>query len=456
MKKTPFKIAIFSLLLLVGACSSDDDQNTTEETTEFRVTISNNINYLNAVQFGSGPLMNTGDTFEVNFQAVPGTYLSFANMFVQSNDWFFGSQESGILLWENGTPRTGEITSLVNVYDAGTEEEEDFLNDISAEGSPNIPPNQSGPNTGPADDDTTVRSAGRNITAYLTADLSYNEMTRYFTLTITKANREGLVNPGWVSPGFLVLHTQPNAMYELGMSLPENGFESLAEDGMNVALNDWFNEVGTGEAPLRIASSLSPFAPGVAYTFTDQDPLFTQGEAARANSGLEELAEDGNNAVALAYLTANGINAVANTETTNVGPGGSLTFTFSASPGEKFSFATMLVQSNDWFISFNNNGVELFNEDGTPKSGTEYSVESYLFDAGTEVDQEVGFGADQAPRQGAANTGAADPDTSIRRVAEIDDVQFGKGVTSSSPGVVAIEDARGGYNFITVNIEPLN
>ncbi len=37
-----------------------------------------------------------------------------------------------------------------------------------------------------------------------------------------------------------------------------------------------------------------------------------------------------------------------------------------------------------------------------------------LWDSGTEVNQAIGMGADQAPRQSGANTGAADEDNTVR------------------------------------------
>ena len=115
----------------------------------------------------------------------------------------------------------------------------------------------------------------------------------------------------------------------------------------------------------------------------------------------------------------------------------------------------MLVNTNDWFIAYNNEGFPLFGEDGqTPYSGFSASTKSYLYDAGTEVDQAVGFGVDQAPRQAGPNIGAPDANTSIRRVSNLEDVQYGKGVYNSGPGVVAVEDGRGGYNLVTVEIRP--
>jgi hypothetical protein len=448
---------LFCLAIIMTSCD-DDEVNAVPpkeaETTSFKITISNTINYLSAKSFGEGPLVAAGETHTVTFQATRGTYLSFANMFAQSNDWFFATDDAGIPLWNDDTPKTGDISNYIKLYDAGSEEDEEFLTDFS--NTMYTAPNQMDSNMGPADDDTNIRDTERSITNYLTAKLDYNQDTRIFTLTITKADRDGLPNPGYITPGILVIHAQPHAIFEEGMPLRDNGLESLAEDGSPEAINLWYNEAGTNGAPLRLASSHTPFAPGLAYTFTEKDPLFTEGATAMAGNGLEEMAEDGNSSIALQYLQDMGINAVASSETTPVGPGETMTFTVDAVPGDKLGFTTMFVQSNDWFLSFNNDGVALFGTDGSPKNGAEDSIQSYLFDAGTEADETVGFGENQAPRQTTTNSGAEDANTQIRRVAEIKDVQFGKDIITSAPGVVSLEDARGGYNLITVTIEPMN
>ncbi|MGF1595526.1 MAG: spondin domain-containing protein [Acidimicrobiales bacterium] len=96
-------------------------------------------------------------------------------------------------------------------------------------------------------------------------------------------------------------------------------------------------------------------------------------------------------------------------------PGDAYEFSFHASPGQRLSFATMFVQTNDWFFAPNPDGVELFDGDGTPISG-DITDQVLTFDAGTEIDQPVGTGADQAPRQSGPDTGDADPDTSVREV----------------------------------------
>jgi hypothetical protein len=96
-------------------------------------------------------------------------------------------------------------------------------------------------------------------------------------------------------------------------------------------------------------------------------------------------------------------------------PGQAFEFTFSAVPGDRLSFATMLAESNDYFFAPNELGIPLYGANGAAMSG---DVTSYvkLWDAGTEADQPLGMGPDQAPRQPAPNTGAADPLRMVRRV----------------------------------------
>lgn len=94
-------------------------------------------------------------------------------------------------------------------------------------------------------------------------------------------------------------------------------------------------------------------------------------------------------------------------------PGEAYEFEFYAGPGHNLSLALMFVQSNDFFYAPHEQGIPLFEEDGTPVSGdvTDYLL---LWDAGTEADQEPGLGADQAPRQAGPNTGDPDPDNTVR------------------------------------------
>jgi len=252
-------------------------------------------------------------------------------------------------------------------------------------------------------------------------------------------------------------------LFSLGADDRGEGLEGIAEDGNPFTLFDFYKETGSTGAPLRLTSTRTVFSPGVVYAFNgERDPFVLQGEVNNPDNGLEQIAEDGNNAVALEYLTNLGIPVAASDQTANVGPGESLTFTLTVPEGQefKFGFSTMFVDTNDWFISYNNAGFPLFSEDGTPVSGFGASEKSYLFDAGTEIDQLTGFGPDQAPRQaGVPNTGAADPNNIIRRVGPLDgtfltDAQFGKGPIDNPAGVVYVEDPRGGLNVIRVEINP--
>lgn len=454
MKKSLLTVSLAALALFTS-CSTDDEITTIAEqpveTKTFRLTLKNAINYLSVEKIGSAPLTSTGQTFSTTFKAPQGTYLSFANMFAQSNDWFFAPSNRGIKLWDGSTPLTGDISDRLIVWDAGTEEDEAFLTDF-----PNTmwtAPRQASPNSGPADDDNTVRNTGRNIRQYLTARLDYNMAAREFTLVITKANRESLHNPGFITPGILVVHTQDNALFTTGAPVRNNGLESLVEDGTPQAIYDWFTETGSTGAPLRLASAISVFSPGVAYVHNgEQSPLFTNNQPIIANSGLRELAEDGNADAAYNYLS--GLPGVSVARSNNpVAPGESVSFELQARPGQRLNFATMLVASNDWFISNNQAGIELFNADGTAKTSFDIN-KNYLYDSGTELDQEVGLGNGQ-PMRGNVPVGP-DANTNVRRVTSFNDVQFGKGIINSAAGVTQLNEPRGGYNLIEVSVELIN
>ena len=459
MKKKYFAVFIITIMaIFVFSCSDDDDTNSVDEPspTRFRITVTNSINYLRAIAYNTpvgdsiqGPLTGSGDSYQIEFYAVAGSRLSFASKLAATNDRFFAPNGSGIALFIGTVPVTGDVTGQLALWDAGTE----------AENPATIATEPDGETAGDPDPDNSVRDETEDglsdaLSEYLTASLSHTvaDGRNRFTLTITRTNR------GIITPGILVVHAQDNPLFTVGEADRGVGIERLAEAGMPTDIYEWFTAQGTSGAPLRLSASLTPLSPGVAYVFdsTNENPLFTQGESAIAGSGLEELAEDGNNSVALEYLEGNGISAVANSDG-NTLPGNSLSFELEAIPGDRLGFAAMFVQSNDWFVSPNDNGISLFDQAGMPVSGTDFSVDVYLFDAGTEVDEPVGFGDNQPPRNvGMPNRGDADQNTTIRRVGEIEDLQFGKGEISSAPGVVSFGDARGGYNFVLLNIEPLN
>lgn len=159
----------------------------------------------------------------------------------------------------------------------------------------------------------------------------------------------------------------------------------------------------------------APASPGVWATFSSGHcPFFTPGKA-DAGQGLESQAEDGSPRVlAKSILKAGGISAsgtflipVGDTTAGPAFPGKMFEFTFDAEPGEKLSFVSMFGQSNDLFFAPDHEGIPLFSKSGEPLTGDVTSA-IYLWDAGTEVNQEPGVGADQDPRQKSPNTGASE------------------------------------------------
>ncbi|MEM8620913.1 MAG: spondin domain-containing protein [Actinomycetota bacterium] len=104
-------------------------------------------------------------------------------------------------------------------------------------------------------------------------------------------------------------------------------------------------------------------------------------------------------------------------------PGSGYEWQFTAAPGERLSFATMFVQSNDWFFAPGAEGIALFDDAGNPITG-DVTDQVTLWDSGTEIDQEPGTGSDQAPRQPGPDTGAADPDTAVRLVDDRDPAAY--------------------------------
>ncbi|MCP3938918.1 MAG: hypothetical protein GY708_26525 [Actinomycetia bacterium] len=161
----------------------------------------------------------------------------------------------------------------------------------------------------------------------------------------------------------------------------------------------------------------TPFAPVVAVTGHGPNPIFAVGDSMKA-VGLEQLAEDGDPSELV--LTVDGVvaavpDSVAGSDDAMGGPafpGDGYLLTVEGHEGDSLSLAFMYVQSNDWFLAIDT--LALFSG-GMPLDGdiSEYVM---IYDAGTEIDQPIGEGADQAPRQAAPGTGADDPDETVRLV----------------------------------------
>ena len=186
---------------------------------------------------------------------------------------------------------------------------------------------------------------------------------------------------------------------------------------------------GPWEATLSLENTSSPgdlvasdgsthdikLAPGLIILHDDTFSLFSEGEA--ASSGLEALAEDGDPAILLDTLAQDpGVvwfevlsTLTGDTyEEAPLSPGDQIEVSFTAARGELLTFAQMYGESNDIFLATVAPIAVTGDLDGA------LTGQLALFDAGTELNQEPGLGADQAPRQSAPGAGTAENATITR------------------------------------------
>jgi len=116
-----------------------------------------------------GPI-RPGGAYEFSFMAEPGMKLSITTMFGQSNDWFYAFDADGIHLFDGNKPISGDVTSKLILWDAGTEKDEEIGI------GPNQGPRQKGPNTG-EDENGVVHKVKNSVWVNKTAEL--------FRVTIT-------------------------------------------------------------------------------------------------------------------------------------------------------------------------------------------------------------------------------------------------------------------------------
>ena len=356
-----------------------------------------------------GPI-GSGGSYEFSFTAGPGTYLSFASMFIQSNDLYYTFPGAGLALYdESGAAVSGDVTDQVFLYDAGTE-----VNEEPGVGA-NQAPRQSGPDTGDEENGVVARiedgatGAGGftypNVADVISVNIAHDGDTE-FTVTITNVSVEGILETSAgnvsvpLSPGVWVVHSNAVTFFVPGEAAPA-GIEAIAEDG-NPGVYD--------EALAPITGVQVPISPGAYVVHSTDITFFTEGGT--AGEGLEAIAEDGSPGTLVDAL--DGLDPVLDIGVFNtpvgadmpapVGPGGSYSFYVDADPGYVLSFATMFIQSNDFFYAPAGEGIPLWDENGDPIEGDITELVD-LWDAGTEVDEEPGVGLNQAPRQSGPDTG---------------------------------------------------
>lgn len=318
------------------------------------------------------PPAHPGETIKFHFHAGPSHKLSFATMYGLSNDGFYAPDGDGITLFHNdGTPVTGDITSQIMLWDAGTE-----MNQM-----PGLGNMHDGADT---NDPVQLMSAVGDGYDYGMVDTNLKVMLDYnggsmFTLTID-------VLPGAttaISPVAWVVHTMPNPIFEAGMQDWGKGLEDLAETG---------NATPLGHYLKWNAGYVSPIAPVLwAVHEKGEMPIFSNNTPDRGE-GLELLAETGNPGDLAASLLEMGYNAGAHAIPDGASEGGPLfpgdkyTISFDAKPGQYLSIASMLGNSNDLFFAFGDSGIKLAFGNDTK----DITKEVMLWDAGTEVNEYPG------------------------------------------------------------------
>ena len=337
-----------------------------------------------------------GNSFEFSFNAGKGHRLSFVTMFGRSNDLFFAPDGKGIELYNGDTPISGDITSMIKLWDAGTE-----VNEAPGMGmyQANTEP---GPNTGPSESKpvTEISNVNDGFTYPTVASIVkvtiWNDGNTKFTVRID--DLPGAFTP--VSPGVYVIHTADYPIFEPGKVDRGFGLEANAEDG---------NPTNLGMYMAKNSGLVTPISPGV-WTITkpNQHPLF-QTNQLDYGDGLMYIAQGGDPTMLAASLkTKSGIIStglynmpVGASSAGPLLPGGKYVFTVTASKGTYLSFASMFGQSNDLFFAPLDKGIALWN--GNVPTYGDVTSQISIWDDGTELDEYPGAGNHQ-PARGAGGT----------------------------------------------------
>jgi hypothetical protein len=371
-----------------------------------------------------GPL-TPGKKYEFTVDAGRKQKLSFATMLAATNDVFFGPNGDGIALYdEDGEPISGDVTDEVLLWDAGTEVNEE------PKVGPNTVSKQAAPDTGPAENGNVVKLSDTDdpfvypsVADVMKVNVEHLDGAR-FKVTIENVSSDTALQtsegdfPAPMSPGVWVIHGGKDPLFTAGMPDRGQGLEHIAEDGNTTMLGAFVAE----------QSGLTyPASPGAWVVHSaGSKPLFSAGEPDYGD-GIEHIAEDGNPSAladALSALDGQISSAIFNTPVGSAGPGPILPglkyrFTFEASPGDALSFTSMLAATNDVFFAPSDGGIDLFDADDEPISG-DVSDQIYLWDAGTEGNEEPGIGPNTVTNQSAPNTGTAGEGI-VQLVSDVDD-----------------------------------
>ena len=199
----------------------------------------------------------------------------------------------------------------------------------------------------------------------------------------------------------------------LFLGLQANGFAFAKKPKKQAKFKVRIENISNGEGLTAQDGTKYPFAvsPGLFVVTNKKMDFFKAGR--KAGAGLEAQAEDGNPEILAKKLLTKVGSLFTGVFNMPVGaekaapilPNGVYEFEFTASEGMKLNLIAMYGQSNDLFYA-PEKAIDLF-ASGEPISG-DITGKLALWDAGTEINEAPGIGADQAPRQKSANTGKAE------------------------------------------------
>lgn len=427
--------------VFVSACGDDgnDDDGSSAETHRFTVSIENvaplrpftSAGVFNTPRGDSEPGPATpGKSYEFTIHAGRTQKLSFVTMLAATNDLFYAPGGDGIAFYdEDGEPISGDVTDQVYLWDAGTE-----VNEEPRVG-PNTVSKQDGPDTGPDEDGDVLAiedvKEGESfdyppVSDVLNVSIEHVEGTK-FVVTLTNVSTDDALQtsegdfPAPISPGVWVVHRAPDPLFSVGMPDRGQGIEHIAEDGNPTDLAEFVTE-NTGVT--------FPASPGVWVVHTKgSHPLYTEGEADYGD-GVEHIAEDGN-PMMLAEGSAS-LEGVVRSDVFNmpvgsddpgpIVPGSRYEFSFDASSGQRLSFVSMLAATNDAFFGPSDSGIALFDKDGMPLDG-DITDQVYLWDAGTEANEEPLVGPNTVTNQPKPDTGIKG-EGSVQHLSDVDGDDF--------------------------------
>ena len=382
--------------------------------------------YLVATAMPGGALGSTAFS-ELTFTAGKNHRVTFVAMLGESNDWFFAPVAGGIPLYENGVAVTGDVTSYIRLWDAGTE-----VNEEPAVGA-HTGPRQSSSTDGPGavDSNRNVRALGQTetladastftlpaIDAMIRVTISQTAVAGRYVLRIqnvstsTTLNTTGGARAITISRPVVVVHSGDNALFTEGQVDRGEGLEELAESGSVTKL---------AAATSSVAGVATGISPGLFAVHTEGKPLYTTG-AQDSGEGLEQLAEQGDPSALLTAVAKKSIVKKSGVFNTPVGgslgpatPGNAFEWEFGAGGTERLSLAAMFGASNDWIFATPAEGIAMFDAQGEPLEGDRTS-ELKIIDVGTELNEDLASGENTGPNQATPESGLVDSDRNVRDI----------------------------------------